>query len=185
MNAFLDTWNDPHARHALLVHVPIALGALAVVAVVLLALTGFKSRGLRYGAITLFALASMIGLMAVRAGHAAARDVGGERLSAGETDALREHASLARLGWVWPLIPAGLVGLTFVTSDKSRKGVGTLAAVASVGLAAWIGMTVHGGVRLVYAHGLGVPDRGSAQVKVDRRDAGRVRVERRATAQAD
>ena len=40
---FMQTWNDPHARHAFLVHWPVVLGALGFLPLLGLAFSKWKS----------------------------------------------------------------------------------------------------------------------------------------------
>lgn len=160
LDSFIDAWNDPHARHAMLVHIPIALGLLGVIPVLVLLLTKGKNPWPRWAAIGVFAVASIGAWMAAEAGEDAEHRLEESRLSELEHEALEEHEELGEGGWVWPLIPAALVALTFIPKAPVRITASVLALVASLGVAGWIATTAHHGGKLVYEYGIGVPQRG-------------------------
>jgi len=164
MNELLQTWNDPHARHAALVHLPIAIGLLGVPLLVALAGTRFKSNALRLAAVAAFAVAALGAWMAAEAGEAAAEVAEAGGLSQLEHAALEKHEELGELGATWPVVVGVLVLVTFVNVKAVRLSAGALAVVASVVFATWVGLTAHAGGRLVYTHGVGVPQRGAGGV---------------------
>lgn len=166
MNEFLQTWQDPHARHAALVHLPVVLGALGAAPLVALACTRFKNATLKWVCVVWFALASAGAALAASAGEDAADGVEhtGAHVTPAEHAALERHEDLGDGGWMWPLIPAALVALTFVPRRAVAVASGSLAIAAGVGVAVWIALTAHAGGRLVYVYGLGVPARGDAAV---------------------
>ena len=157
----LSSFADPHARHALLVHLPIVFGVLGIVPCLVFAVSGFKSKVGRVVCIAWFAAASAGAGLAAGAGEEAVEGVEGGAISAVEKAAIHEHEELGEGGWMWPLIPALLIGMTLVPKKQVRVGAGVLAAAASVGVAVWIAQTAHLGGRLVYVYGLGVPERGT------------------------
>lgn len=158
---FWETWNDPHARHAFLVHTPLVLGALGVFPLLGLAFRGFKSRPMRIVCMVWFLLMSGIAFMAEESGEAAAGNLWSldPPMTGAEARAIERHEELGENGWIWPLIPCVLVTLTFVPKKPVRMTAGIVAIVAAVGVSAWVAMTGHAGGRLVYIHGLGVPER--------------------------
>ncbi len=158
----LSSFADPHARHALLVHLPIVFGVLGIVPCLVFAVSGFKSKIARVVCIAWFAAASAGAGLAAGAGEEAAEGVESAALTPVEKAAIHEHEELGEGGWMWPLIPAVLVAVTLVPKKQVRVGAGVLAAAASVGVAVWIAQAAHLGGRLVYVHGLGVPERGTA-----------------------
>jgi uncharacterized membrane protein len=157
----LHTWQDPHSRHALLVHFPVALCALGVLPLIALAMTGFKSYNLKIVCLAWFAIASLGAFLAGQAGQAARPDVQAATppLTAAQADLLHDHQELGEKGWMWPLIPGGLVAITFIDRRGTRNAAGALAIIASIGVGGVIGYTAHLGGQLVYVHGLGVPQR--------------------------
>ncbi len=158
---FWEAWNDPHARHAFLVHTPLVLGALGVFPLLGLAWRGFKSRPMRIVCITWFILMSGLAFMAEEAGEAAAGNLLSldPPMTGAEARAIEHHEELGEDGWIWPLIPGVLTALTFIPKRPIRLGAGILGVIAAIGVSAWVAVTGHAGGRLVYVHGLGVPER--------------------------
>lgn len=159
MQSLVEALRDPHARHAMLVHLPIVLGVTGVVPLAILAMGRFRCDRLRWTVVAWFALLSLSSLVAASSGSAAARNL--ERsippLSPGDQRALAMHEHRGERAWIWPLIPALLVAWT--ARPAARPVAGRAAAVAAVGVACWFGLIGHVGGRLVYARGLGVPVR--------------------------
>lgn len=160
----MQSWVDPHARHALLVHAPVVFAGLGVLPVLGILLTGFKSPALKLFSIVWFLLASGGAYLAQEAGEAAEEAIEHQQpaLSPVEKAAFERHEDLGTNGWIWPLIPAGLVVLTLANSKKVAVPFGVLALVASLGVGGWVALTGHAGGRLVYVYGVGVPARGAA-----------------------
>lgn len=154
-------FEDPHARHAIFVHLPIVFGLFGIVPCLALAVTGFKSRVAKAVCIAWFLVASAGAGLAAGAGEEAAEGVEATAPTPAEKQALESHEELGDGGWIWPLIPAALVALTLAPKKQVRLGAGALAILASIGVAVWIGETAHRGGKLVYVYGLGVPARGT------------------------
>jgi uncharacterized membrane protein len=161
LNEFMQTLQDPHARHAMIVHIPIALGALGVLPLLGLAATKFASRPLALLCVAWFLAASAGAALAANAGEAAEKRV--EKVAVGAAkSALHDHEELGENGWLWPLIPAALAAMTRVPRKKVAVTAGVLAIVGALGVAGWTAYTGHTGGRLVYTYGLGVPAPGAA-----------------------
>lgn len=159
----LEMLQDPHARHAMLVHFPIVLAFVGVVLLIVLGGLKFRAKGLKAGAIACFLAASIGAAAAASAGEDAEERV---EKSAAMTPAakavLAEHEELGENGWIWPLIPAGLVLLSMVPRRGLEIGAGALALAAALGVGVWVAKTAHAGGALVYVHGVGVPGPGAA-----------------------
>jgi uncharacterized membrane protein len=162
LHDFMATWDDPHARHAMLIHAPIVLGVLGVLPLLALAATGFRSAPLKWVLLGWFLAASAGGWLAADAGEKAKESVERRQgpLSRLEKDVLHDHEELGENGWIWPLIPAALVGVSLVRPRKVQLIAGWLAVAASLGVGGWVATTAQAGGKLVYVHGLGVPGRG-------------------------
>ncbi len=157
MNDLHATFNDPHARHAMLVHLPIVLGSLGFLPVLAWLATRMKSRALLLTCIVTFAFASVGGLAAANAGEAA-EDRVEQRLAPAAKASLERHEELGESAWLWPLIPGGLVAIAaLIPSKRLKVGAGALALAASLGVCGWVALTAHEGGKLVYVHGVGVP----------------------------
>jgi uncharacterized membrane protein len=163
LNDILRSLSDPHTRHAMIVHFPLALGALGVLPLIVLSTTKFSSRPLKVLCLGWFLVASGAAALAANAGGAAKESV--EKVATGAAKAaLHDHEELGENGWIWPLIPAGLVVATFVPRRKVAVAAGSLAIAGALGVAVWAAYTGHSGGQLVYTHGLGVPAPGAAAV---------------------
>jgi uncharacterized membrane protein len=154
----MQTFRDPHALHAMLVHIPLALAVLGLLPLAFLAATKFKSGPLKLLCIAWFLIASGGAFMAANTGEEAEDGVEAFRvLTPEQSAAMHDHEELGENGWIWALIPAGLVAATFVPKRRIAVPAGILAMVAAGGVTVWAVLTGHAGGRLVYIHGLGVP----------------------------
>lgn len=181
IDSMLQSFEDPHARHALLVHFPIVLGALGLIPVLALAATKFKNAWVKAACVAWF-LAAMIGLgLASGAGEEAYERVEAAQppLTATEEAALEEHESLGEGAWLWALPAVVFAGATFVPKRPLAVGSGVLLIAAAATLSGFVAVTGHTGGKLVYQHGLGVPQRATATTATNsdaapatRRDSG-------------
>lgn len=166
MNSMTSLFNDPHARHAIIVHWPIVMCSIAPVLVLLVALTRAKKKSLLLVAIGCCLLGSAGAFMAEGSGEGAedSLEMRYSPISSAEGRAVHEHEELAENGWIWPLIPAGCLGLCLVPFKPpfARALLLTLALLSSAGVTVWVALTAHAGGTLVYVYGLGVPERGKA-----------------------
>ncbi|MGI9014486.1 MAG: c-type cytochrome domain-containing protein [Phycisphaerales bacterium] len=148
-------WQDPVTRHAIVVHLPVALATLGVGFVIASAVAA-RSTMLRVIAIVLYALAAGMAWFAAWTGEGAEAAISGV-LPAAASEALDSHEDMA--DWVW-IIAASVTGLLLISAFRS-KAVRTIASVAAVVgslfLAGWVGVTAHYGGTLVYQHGVNVP----------------------------
>ena len=152
---------DPHARHALIVHFPIVLGVLAIIPALALAARRFKSRPLSITCVA-WAIATTIGLgLASGAGEEAYERVEASSppLTATEHDALEQHESLGEGAWLWALPSLAFASATLIQKRPVRITAGALLIAANLTLAGFVTVAGHTGGKLVYTHGLGVPQR--------------------------
>lgn len=162
--SMLRSFEDPHARHAILVHFPIVLGALGLIPVVALALKRFDCK-VGSAVCVIWFLAAMVGLgLASGAGEEAYERVenASPPLTQAEHDALEEHESLGEGAWLWALPALVLAGATLVPKKPVRIAGGVGLIGAAVVLSGFVAVTGHTGGKLVYQYGLGVPERGGA-----------------------
>ena len=163
IQSMLQSFEDPHSRHAVLVHFPIVLGALGLVPAIALACRKFASIPISIVCIAWFATA-MAGLgLASNAGEAAYERVEDSRppLTTAEHDALEEHESLGEGAWLWAIPAVALSAATLVPRKPVRIVSGVLLIGAAGTLAGFVTVAGHTGGTLVYTHGLGVPQRAS------------------------
>jgi|GEM_PF-976384 len=165
MNDLLQLLNDPHARHSLLVHFPIALSIFGVLPLIALALTKFKSNTLKLVCVACFGIASISGYFAMDAGEDSIDHIFKEHLpkpTQVEKAAMHDHAELGEVVWIWSLVPVGLIGVSLIPKRKVAVIAGSLGLVAGLAASVQVGLTGHAGGKLVYVYGLGVPERGEA-----------------------
>ncbi|MEO0649343.1 MAG: hypothetical protein AAFZ65_01535 [Planctomycetota bacterium] len=160
-DAISQTLADPHARHALFVHLPIAFGLLGVLPALLLAAARFDSRRASVVCVA-WALTTMVGLgLAAGAGEEAYElvEAASPALSEVEHDALHEHEELGEGAWLWAVPSVLLAAATFSRRPQVRQGAGVTLILANLGLTVFVAVAGHTGGQLVYTHGLGVPER--------------------------
>ena len=162
LSEMMQTLQDPHARHAVLVHFPIVLSLVGFLLTVALAATRFKNQTLRWVAVACFLAGSVGAGLAASAGEESEERIEDtQALTAAEEEAISRHESLGEGGWMWPLGAGALVAVTTVRKRKLQIGAGVAAVVAGAGVSGWVGWTGHTGGAIVYQHGLGVPARSS------------------------
>lgn len=161
IEAFLQSWNDPHARHAMLVHVPIALATLGALPLTWLCWSRFRSTPARWVCLAWFLIAATGAFLASEAGEDAEPTVvqNGAPLTPEESEAVHEHEELGENAWIWLLLTASLCAATFIPARGVRVAAGVLAVVSGAWSLGAVAYTAHLGGRLVYVHGLGVPVR--------------------------
>ncbi|MFM9958629.1 MAG: hypothetical protein ACKVZJ_11175 [Phycisphaerales bacterium] len=156
-------FSDPHARHAIITHWPIVMCAVLPLLVLLVAFTKGKNKTLIYVALGASIVACASAFMAEQSGEAAEFSLNAryQPISAAEAAALHEHEELGEGGWLWPLIPMAFLGVLTVPTKRSmtRWVLIAMALLGSVAGVVWVSMTAHAGGKLVYVHGLGVPER--------------------------
>lgn len=163
MNHWLEALNDEHARHALLVHLPITLSIVGALPLIALAIGGFKNKTLKWVCIGCFTIASAGGYFAMEAGEDATKHIYQEhnpRPTQAEREAIHEHDELGEKVWIWAILPAVLIGVSLVPKRKIAVTAGALGLAAGLWSGVWVVRTGDAGGRLVYAWGLGTPDRG-------------------------
>lgn len=161
LNDLMQTWNDPHARHAMLIHWPIVLAVLGAAPLLGLAYTKWKSTPMKVVCIAWFVVLSGVAWFAAEAGEDATGGVYGSTppLTSAEANAVHEHEELGESGWLWALIPVVFTFITFAPNRRLRMWAGIAAIIAALGVAGWAITTAHAGGKLVYEYGLGVPKR--------------------------
>ncbi len=167
MDNIMQMWNDPHARHAMVLHWPIVLAMLAPIGVLAVAMTKGKNR-----AVTLLALLVCLGgaagaFAAARSGHDAAESVEMryQDITKAEADAVEEHEHMGKRAWLGALPGTLCVGLCLIGTRTFKPKAALL--VVAFGASAWfayrIAETADAGGRIVYQYGIGVGERGKAE----------------------
>ena len=156
INEFQQNWAIPQIRHAMIVHWPVVLSVVSAIFVFALALTMGKSRTLRVISLLICAGVIASGYMGLKSGenaeHAATIPSGAPH------ETLEDHEELAEKVPLLGTICAGLVAISFLPKPPVVRRVSVwLALIACVATAAWVANTAHFGGKLVYTHGIGLP----------------------------
>ncbi len=170
----LQSLKDPSSRHAMMVHFPIVLGTLSFLPIFAALVFRLRHKALLWVALVMLVMMSVSVFVAIQAGEAAEENLRVFDITNAEEGAIQKHEELAENGWVWPLIPAALVGIAMLPGarfGKVRAVSAMLAVVAALGVAGWVGLTAHAGGQIVYVYGIGPPERGT---KVPASEKGKV-----------
>lgn len=155
---FLDAWNEPAMRHAMVLHFPIVLSVIGPIITIIAALFWSKCKIFRWAAVALFVAMLASGYITEESGENAHDAVQGSLSEAGE-ELLHEHEELGEKVWIFSSITLLLVAGSFVPKAKIGRTSAWLAVAGSMALAGWVGNTADHGGRLVYQYGAGTPDK--------------------------
>jgi hypothetical protein len=165
MQSFLDAWNDPQMRHAMVVHFPVVLSVVSLPFAVLAALWLGKDRGRVFQWITLAAYVALTVSLYVagESGHDA-EHAAAPLSEAGEIE-LEEHEHHGHTLWQWPAVICILAGVGFVRVKPVRIAAAWLVVSGGLVVAERVAHTADHGGRLVYVHGaVSGPGTGSALI---------------------
>ncbi len=154
---FLEAWDQPAMRHAMVGHFPIVLSVIGLPFVILAALWGRRATSLRWIAVATYLLLVISAYVTRNAGDSAHDAIRGS-LSEEAHELLEEHEDLGDNVWLLALIPTLLLGLSFVPKPKVRHPAAWLAVIGGLVTAGRIADTADHGGRLVYEHAAGTPD---------------------------
>ena len=171
-----ESLNEPSRVHAMLVHLPIAIGALGLLLLVILLITGGNADTLRWVCFVLYGIGALTAWYASVTGEQALAQISasGATLSESAEQQLSAHQQMAQRTWIVMLVTAFLVALTAIRATAMRTITLLLALLASLISCGWIVVTAHYGDTLVFVHGAGVAtsavvkDREGQRLKVTR-----------------
>jgi len=153
MQSFLDAWNDPQMRHAMVVHFPVVLSVVTLPLAVLAALWLGKDRGRVFQWITLAGyLALAVSLFVARQSGEHAEHAAGAMSEAGELE-MEEHEHHGHNLWQWPAIICIVAGVGFLRVKPVRVAAAWLVVSGGLLVAERVAHTADHGGRLVYVHG--------------------------------
>ena len=151
LEGFRQTLADPITRHAMLVHLPIAVSLLAIPFVATLPLIAGRSATLyRVVLATVVFATAVLAWQAGEAGEDAAPIVEARLRTDDARRVLHDHEERGER--VAPLMAAtaGLVAFTLVPRRGVRLAAGLASTAAAIGVAAVVALTAHDGGRLVH-----------------------------------
>ncbi len=154
MRHFLDAWNDPAMRHAMVIHFPIVLATLGVPVLLAAALLERHRPALRFASVVIYAILALGAFAGRGSGQDAEEAVEASLDDAGEA-ILEEHEELGIWVWVFGGAVAAIAGAGFSRPRALQVGAAWTAAAGGVFTAAWTANTADHGGRLVYLHGAG------------------------------
>ena len=158
---FQQSWADPQTRHALIVHWPVVLSALSAAFTLALAITMGKNLTLRVITLMICIGVIVFGYIGLNSGENAEHAV---QIPQGPPhDTLEQHEELAEKVPLLGAICAGLVAIAFLPKPSIVRRISVwLAFIACAVTAGWVANTAHYGGQLVYAHGIGMPNKNTA-----------------------
>ena len=147
---------SPQVLHAVLVHLPLALGMIGIPMVFIGAVTKMNNPTLRWVIFFVYVFMALTALPAAFMGARALSAAEGTMPAAAVAIA-ESHKWMAKNAWVLPLITAFLVLICRTKQEWFRVAVATLAVLAGVAAGIWMGITGYYGGELVYGYGIGTP----------------------------
>jgi uncharacterized membrane protein len=152
-------FGNPNQLHAIIIHLPIAIGMVGVLFAIVVAVTGGLSRGVCWACALLFAVGAGGGYLAAWAGGRAADHVmnAGPMLSDRAQAILGDHRELGEKVWIFMAVSAVLACATAIRHRGLRLSAIILLLASSVLTAGWVACTADRGGTLVYEQGVGVP----------------------------
>lgn len=155
MSNIFETLNNPSMLHAALVHFPVALSAIGLLVVLLL--TYFNDKmGLRWLAISIYALCVVSGWVAEETGEGA-MDMVSNRLSQEIWDLINDHQEMGEKVFIMAGVTLIFLLISLIEHDGVRKIMTLFGLAASFATFALVSFAAHIGGMLVYQHGVGTP----------------------------
>jgi uncharacterized membrane protein len=157
--SMLESLGDPQQRHAMMVHLPIAIAMLSAAGLLLFAIGRGRRTWLRRCCIVLYLLGGVLGLLTEKSGEAALDNLDVSTMTAAALERIEAHESMGEQAWLYFLATAALTAMTAVRFKRRdlRTTALVLAALSGLVTAGYISAIAHHGGALVYVHGVGVP----------------------------
>ncbi|NJL31255.1 MAG: hypothetical protein HC898_06275, partial [Phycisphaerales bacterium] len=146
----LEATRYPQTLHAMMVHLPIAIGILGPLLTLWLIMSKGKSESVRWLVVTVYALGVVSAVLAMQSGHAAAEQAG---VTGQVAMAVHEHEEMGEKAWAFFAACATLIALSSIPWRPMRWGGMILGLLLSLFTFAWIAVAGHLGGMLVYEHG--------------------------------
>ncbi|MCZ6611119.1 MAG: hypothetical protein O6941_00675, partial [Planctomycetota bacterium] len=157
LSQFIDAWNDPAMRHAMVNHFPIVLSVIGIPFALLAALIGKRAKAMRWTALAFYVALMASGFVTKNSGDEAHDAIRGS-LSDEAHEVLEEHEELGDKVWWFASAVALLLGVSFARNPKVHVPSAWVAVAGSLFLAGWVANAADHGGRLVYEYGAGTPD---------------------------
>lgn len=157
LGQFIDAWNDPAMRHAMVNHFPIVLSVIGIPFALLAALIGKRAKAMRWTALAFYVALMASAFVTSNSGDDAHDAIQGS-LSDEAHEVLQEHEELGEKVWWFASAVTLLLGVSFVRTPRVRVPSAWVAVAGSLFLAGWVANAADHGGRLVYKYGAGTPD---------------------------
>lgn len=151
----IEALQDPQTKHAIMVHMPIALSVLGILLGLLAAIMG-KNKTMTWIAVGAYLLLGISAYLATESGEDAQNDLNTAITQVNET--VQEHEEMAEKVWIFAVVTAGLFVVGGLTKTKVRIGAMSLGVISTLATAGWLAQTAHYGGELVYSYGAGTPN---------------------------
>ncbi len=158
-SSILESLSDPQQKHAMMVHLPIAISLIGVLGLLVLACTAGRSSVLRWCCVGIYLLGTGTAYLASEAGEHAEHTLDTTTMTQPALEDLEKHEEMGEHVYRYFLGTAVLTALVGIDSDKRflRPTLLILALLASLATAVRVGEIGHYGGKLVYDYGVGVP----------------------------
>lgn len=157
--AMLETLSQPQTRHAAMVHLPIAVALLGILALCGFAVTVGRSKAIYWFCVVLYVVGAAVAWMAHEAGEEAVAMLDTSVMTESALERLETHEEMGERVWIWLAVTAAITASTRFVIGRARLRaiVLVVAVLASFASAAYVAVTAHHGGALVYEYGVGTP----------------------------
>ena len=159
IHAILESLSDPQQKHAMMVHLPIAISILGLLGLLILAVTSGRSTGLRWCCVAVYLLGAGLAWSAEEAGEEAMDRLDTAAMTPAALEHLEAHEELGEWVWAWFAVTGVIATLTVIETESRwwRPTIVLASVLAGGGAAVYTGIVSHHGGTMVYRHGVGVP----------------------------
>ncbi len=148
---------DPQQKHAMMIHLPIAVSLLGVFGLAAMMITRGRSRALRWCCVGLYVLGGLAAWTAAEAGEEAMDRLDPAVMTQEALEHLEKHEEMGERVWLFLMLTGAIAAVSASRRNRVRTASLALALLAGFGTAAYTGVTSHHGGAMVYRHGVGVP----------------------------
>lgn len=157
--AMFESLGDPQRKHAVMVHLPIAISVLGLLGLLALAVTSGRSSVLRRCCVAVYLLGAGLAWAAEEAGEEAMDQLDTAVMTPAALEHLETHEEMGEWVWAWFAATGVIAILTVIESENRwwRPAIVLTSVLAGTGAAGYTGIVSHHGGTMVYKHGVGVP----------------------------
>jgi len=159
IHAIIESLGDPQRKHAMMVHMPIAISVLGLLGLLALSVTSGRSATLRWCCVAVYLLGAGLAWSTAEAGDEAMDRLDTTVMTSTALEHLETHEEMGEWVWAWFAATGVIATLTVIESESRwwRPTVVLTSVLAGAGAAVYTGIVSHHGGAMVYQHGVGVP----------------------------